>query len=90
MDSLIVEKPDPVKLKFSKFNYEGVLSIRFNQKLKLLTPSRRRNLIDMNQLAMVIFDFKDEKGDEHSNPVFNQINVLKWDELGLDVKFDFV
>ena len=58
------EKPDPILIKFSKFNYDGVLKISFNQKLKLLATGARRNLIDQNKLARDFFDLKVMRGDE--------------------------
>ena len=41
-------------------------------------------------MAKDIFKFQIISGGELSNPKFDETNILKWDELGIDVKFDFI
>ena len=43
----------------------------------------------MNSLANKVFNFQLIKDGEANGSLENVIKVLSWDELGLDVKFDF-
>lgn len=43
----------------------------------------------MNQAANDIFDFKVLRNSKLMNSIYIQIDVQKWDELGLVFKFNF-
>ena len=43
----------------------------------------------MNSLANKVFNFQLVKDGEANGSLENNLNVLSWDEVGLDVKFNF-
>lgn len=84
----------PVQIKFSNFNYEGILKITFNQKLKqfdgyLENRALQIQKFDKKELAQRIFDFKLLRNGLQSKSLIDNIEVPSWDHLGLEVKFNF-
>ena len=88
-----VEKPLPLLMKLSNFDFEGVGTIQFNQKVQTLFKvpsenSRRRNLaddglIEMNPetLALTVFNFRLQNEDGHMETKgISGIGIKEWNE----------